>query len=44
MHHTTSDLREAHEGDTTSQVLLKRKFMLVPLLQEGQFALEGCST
>ena len=39
MHLTASDLREAHEGDTTLQVLLEGKFMLVLLIQEGQFVL-----
>ena len=35
-------LREAQEGDTTLQLLVESKFMLVPLLQEGQFAPYGC--
>ena len=39
MHLTASDLREAHEGDTTLQVLVESKFLLVPLFQEGQFVL-----
>ena len=39
MHLTASDLREAHEGDTTLQVSLEGKFMLVPVLQKGQCVL-----